>query len=57
LAVLCPQPVGQINIEEYPALARLGARNLASPRLGFERVRVQAQEGGSLDEVEGFHLA
>jgi len=54
--VLCAQPVGEVNVEEYPALARLGPRHFSGARSRFQRVRVQAQEVGGFCQVEGAHF-
>jgi hypothetical protein len=48
---LCAQPFGEVNVEEYPALSRLGPRYLAGASARFQRMRVQAQELGGFVEV------
>ena len=53
--VLCAQMVGQINIDEAPRPAHLGAWDRAGLGAGLQRVWVNAEEGGGFDEVERAH--
>ncbi len=49
--VLCAQVFGEVNVEEAPFLADLGAGDLARPRPLLQGVRMQAEECGSGGEV------
>jgi hypothetical protein len=42
---LCAQPLNQVNIEENPAFTGLCPWYVTRTRFGFERVRVNSQEG------------
>jgi len=53
--VLCPQVFGEINIDETPLAADLGAGDLAGLGPGLQRVRVQAKEGGGFGQIQGAH--
>ena len=45
----------EVNVDEHPALADLGAGNLAGAGLLLQRHRVDAQELGGGLEIEGVH--
>jgi hypothetical protein len=45
----------QVNVEEHPALADLGARNLAGASFLLQRHRVNVQERGGGLEIERVH--
>lgn len=47
--------LGQINIEEAPRFADLGARHLAGLGAGLQGVRVKAEEFSGFGEVERAH--
>jgi hypothetical protein len=45
----------EVNVDEHPALADLGARNLAGARLLLQRHRMDVQERGGRFEIERVH--
>ena len=45
----------QVNVDEYPTLADLRARNFAGAGLLLQRHRVDVEEGGSGLQIEGVH--
>jgi hypothetical protein len=45
----------EVNVDEHPALADLGARYLAGAGLLLQRHRVDVQEGGSSLQIERVH--
>jgi hypothetical protein len=49
--VFCSQIVGQINIDEAPCLADLGARHSAGFGTGLQGVRMNAEEFGGFVKV------
>ncbi len=49
--VLCAEVFCEVNVEEAPFLADLGAGDLARPRPLLQGVRMQAEECGSGGEV------
>jgi len=47
----------QVNVDENPALADLGARDLARARLLLQRDRMDVQECGGSLQIERVHRA
>jgi hypothetical protein len=47
----------EVNVDEHPALADLGAGNLAGPCLLLQRHRMDAQKGGGGLQIERVHGA
>jgi len=47
----------EVNVDEHPALADLGAGNLAGPGLLLQRHRMDVQEGGGRLQIERVHGA
>jgi len=45
----------EVNVDEDPGLADLGARDLAGARLLLQRDRMDVQERGGGLEIEGVH--
>jgi hypothetical protein len=45
----------QVNVDEDPALADLGTRDLAGTCLLLQRHRVHMEEGGRCLQIEGIH--
>jgi hypothetical protein len=45
----------QVNVDEDPALADLGTRDLASASLLLQRHRMDMEEGGRCLQIEGNH--
>jgi hypothetical protein len=47
----------EVNVDEYPAFADLGARNLAGAGLLLQRHRMDVQEGCGGLQIERIHGA
>jgi hypothetical protein len=53
--ILCADVLDEVNVDEHPALADLGAGNLAGAGLLLQRHRMKVQKRGSGLQIERVH--